>query len=145
MDHDRAFNIKSLNWQWLVVTYCFLVLFHLLPSFIVSGPELLHVQHLYLPLYLWTGIGIVVVSAYVGYRSRGFALGEAGIAAMLYAATLYAILPHDWPPSLYYRVLITFWLAPLLLLIFLFGFGGAAFGKWLQLRKQKKQTVSEAT
>ena len=144
MDNERAFTIRSFKWQWLVVTYCFLVLFHLLPSFIMFGPSLLHYERQYFPVYIWTGIGIVVVSAYVGYRSKGFALGEAGIASMLYVTMLYAILPHSWPPSLYYRVFPTFWLAPLLLLIFLFGFGGAAFGKWMQLRKETKQTVGGA-
>ena len=145
MDNARAFTIRSFNWQWLVVTYCFLVIFHLLPSFIVTGKSLLRYQELFIPLYLWSSVGIIAVCAYVGYRAKGIVLGEAGIAGMLYATTLYAVLPYDWPPNLLFRVLLTFWLAPLLLLIFLLGFGGAAFGKWLQLQKQNKQTVSEAT
>jgi hypothetical protein len=144
MNNDQTFRLSSFNWRWLVVTYCFLVLFHLLPSSLVSGLTLFAIQHLVVPIFAWLGVGIFAVCAYVGYRSTVITLGEAGIASMLYVATLFIVLSKEWPPSFHYRVLNTIWLAPFLIVVFLAGLGGAAFGKWLQLRKQKKQAVREA-
>lgn len=144
MNNNWTLRISSLNWRWLVVTYCFLVLFHLLPSSLVSGLSLFRIQPLIVPIFAWLGVGIIAVCAYVAFRSAGITLVEAGIASMLYVATLFFVLPKEWPPSFYYRVLSTPWIAPFLLVIFLTGLGGAAFGKWLQMRKQKKQSVRDA-
>ena len=144
MIENRTFHISSLNWRWLVVTYCFLVLFHLLPSSLVSGLSLFAIQHQIVPIFAWLGVGLIAVCAYVGYRSTVNTLGEAGIASMLYVATLFFVLSKQWPPRFYYRVLTTAWIAPFLIVIFLAGLGGAAFGKWLQLRKQKKETMRGA-
>ncbi len=141
MDNAWTFRITSISWRWLVVTYCFLVLFHLLPSSLVSGLSLFRLQALIVPILAWLGIGIVTVCAYVGFRSAGITLGEAGIASMLYVATLFFVLPKEWPPSFQYRVLTTPWLAAFLIVIFLAGLGGAAFGKWLKIRKQTKEVA----
>jgi hypothetical protein len=135
MNDNQKFRITSISWRWLVVAYCFLVLFHLFPSILVSG-MILFEQRSLLPILAWLGVGIIAVCTYVAYRSVGITLGEAGIAPMLYFVTLLFVLPQAWPPSFHYRILATPWIVPFLLVIALAGLGGAAFGKWLQLRKR---------
>ncbi len=144
MDDRLKFHTPSINWRWLVVTYCFLILFHMFPSFLVSGMNLLRLQPILVPIYPWLGIGIIAVCTYVGYRSVGTTIVETGIASVLYVITLFFVFPNEWSHGFYYRIIATVWLAPFLVLIFLAGLGGAAFGKWLQLRKQQKQPASEA-
>ena len=141
MDNNQTFRITSIDWRWLVVTYCFLVMFHLFPSSLVSGMSFFSVAHygydaVAWPILTWVAVGIVVVCAYVGFRSTGITLWEAGIASTLYVATLFFVLSKEWPSSFYNRILITPWLVLFLILVFLTGLGGAAFGKWLQLRKR---------
>ena len=133
-------SLISIDWRWLIVTYCFLVLFGLFPSFLAFG-----VGTLFRPLgfwwfTLWAGGGVAIISGYIGYRSRGVTILEPGFGSMLYAVTLLAAFEVPWKNAEGYRF-IMFRIA-LLVFAFLIGSGGAAVGEWLQLRKEKKDLGS---
>jgi len=142
MNDTRTLRLTKIDWRWLVVTYCFLVLFHLLPSLL----ELTLWQLLLSPgiwrFALWTGGGIALVSAYVGYRSIGVTILEPGIASMLYMATLIPTVSHiRYISASGYRLVGL--LVALLLIAFLVGCFGAAAGEWLQARREKERLHTE--
>lgn len=144
MDNNQTFRITSINWRWLVVTYCFLVLFHLFPTSLVAGLSLFRLQPLAFPIFAWLGVGIVAVCAYVGFRSARITIVEPGIASILYVATLFLVLPNKWPGAFYSRVMTTPWLVAFLILVFLAGCFGGALGQWMQLRKEAKKAAGHA-
>jgi hypothetical protein len=139
MNNASMFRLGSVNWRWLVVTYCFLILFHYFSSFLVSGMNLFFRYPLAL-IFLWLCGGIVIVCAYVGFWSVGTTIVEPGIASVLYVVSLFILLPNVWQ-GFYFRVIVTPWLAAFLILVFLAGCFGATLGEWLHLRKEKRQNV----
>ena len=88
MDEKRSiFKVPPINWQWVLVGYCFFVVFHLLPSFLLFGfsKALLKEE---LPAFIWFFLGLGIVSFFIGYKSRGVTIIEPAIAALLYTLTL---------------------------------------------------------
>jgi hypothetical protein len=142
MNNTSVVRLRPTSWKWLVVTYCFLILFHCFPSSLMSGMNLIFTFFPPFSITLWLGIGIVSVSAYVGFRSLGATIVEPGIASVFYVASLFFLLPDVWPRAFYYRVITTPWLAAFLILVFLAGCLGAALGGWLQLRREKRQALA---
>jgi hypothetical protein len=142
MNDTRTLRLKNIDWRWLVVTYCFLVLFHLLPSLLELTLWQLLLSRVIWRFALWTGVGIGLVSAYVGYRSIGITILEPGIASMIYMATL--ILTMSKISDIHatgYRL--AGLLVALHLIAFLVGCFGAAIGEWLQARRERAQGVTE--
>jgi len=140
MNDTRTLRLTKIDWRWLVVTYCFLVLFHLLPSLL----ELTLWQFMSsLGIWrfaVWTGCGIALVSGYVGYRSTGITILEPGIAAMLYMATVIPTMSkiRDIPATGYRLIGL---LVALHLIAFLVGGFGAAVGNWLKTRREREKEV----
>jgi hypothetical protein len=124
------------NWRWLVVTYCFLILFDLFPAFLVFGLQTFFRPYGFWWFTLWAGGGMAIVSAYVGFRSRGITIFEPAIASLLYALTLLAAFEAPWKNVGEYHF-VAFRIA-LLLFAFLIGLGAAAVGEWLQMRKERR-------
>lgn len=143
MDTNQRSRAAKIDWSWLIVTYCFLVIFHLFPLYLIGlpvhVPQSMQGSMLFDPIIL--GLGVLFVSAYIGMKSKGITILEPGIASSLYVLTVLvrrvelSALP-DRARDIGY---LTLWLMLVLLLAFLLGCGGAAFGEWLQMRKQKKQ------
>ena len=143
MSDKRTFHLTNIHWRWLVATYCFLVLFDLLPSLLASGLQ----QNFLLSdgvwrFVLWAAGGIALVSAYVGHRSTGMTILEPGIASMLYMATVIPIVSDIRSIK---AVRFVGLLVALLLIAFLVGCFGAAAGGWLQARRKREQGVSQNT
>lgn len=136
---ERRFRM-SINWRWLVVTYCFLILFSLFPTFLAFGTQVFFQPYATQWFTLWAGSSMAVVCGYVGVRSRGIILLEPGVASLLYVLTLFAAFVSPWENIKGYGR-VEFKIA-LLVLAFLIGFGAAAVGEWLQLRKEKKDLGS---
>jgi hypothetical protein len=137
MNSTSIMRLRPSSWGWLVVTFCFLVLFHFIPSSFVIGMNLIITFLPSVSIFLWLGIGIIPVCAYVGYRSVRTTIVEPGIASALYVASLFFFLPSAWPRAFYYRIITTPWIVAFLVLVILAGCLGAAVGKWLQLRREK--------
>ena len=148
MNDNRLFQLRPMNWQWLVLTFCFLILFHLFPSFVVVGGArtsmefFLHREAVVWPTLAWMAIGIFAVSYYVGFRSRSATILEPGLAAVFYLATLFLTMSHSGEfDTVRHLIIFVLWMVLMHLLAFLIGCGGAAFGEWLRMRKEKKQVA----
>lgn len=147
IDH-RLFQLRPLDWRWLVLSYCFLILFHLFLSMVVVGGArtsteiFLHSPATVWPMVAWMVIGILAVACYVGFRSQPITILEPGLASVLYLGTLLLTMTNfgqvDTSRQL---IILALWIVLMHLLAFLIGCSGAAFGEWLQLRKDKKQVA----
>jgi hypothetical protein len=151
MNENRLFQQRPLNWQWLILSYCFLILFHLFPSFVVAGGTstnteiFLRTFHMPLelwPMVAWMVIGIFAVACYVGYRSQPITILEPGLASVLYLGTLlFTMTNFGYVDTTRLFIYLTLWIVLLHLFAFLIGCAGATVGEWLQLRKEKKQVA----
>lgn len=141
MSNIETFHLEPIDWRWMIVTYCFLVLFHFLPLQLIMDP---------LPVFysmrgatlvdpFLYGLGIIIVSAYVGMKSTRITILEPAIASVFYIFTesIRRVEFSALPDRARDLVSLGMWLALILLIAFLLGCGGAAFGEWLQLRKSK--------
>lgn len=124
-----------MDWRWLVVTYCLLVLFDLFPLFLALGSIFRHLEFWWFTL--WAVGGMAIVSGYVGFRSKGITLFEPGVASALCSLTFLVAIETPWKIAEGYQF-VAFWIA-LLMFTFVIGFGGAAVGEWLQMQREKKQ------
>jgi hypothetical protein len=138
--HEGYRSLISGDWRWLVVTYSFLVLFDLLPGFLAFGLGTFFRPYGFWWFTLWAGGGIAIVSAYVGFGSRGTTIFEPAIASLLYALTLLAAFEVPWKNAEGYRF-VTFRIA-LLVFAFLIGLGAAAVGEWIQMRKERRLNLA---
>ena len=144
MNDKRTFRLTKIDWRWLVVTYSFLVLFHLLPSLLASDMWQFFFSKGMWRFVLWAGCGILIVSVYVARRSTGVTILEPGIASMLYMATLIPTVSDTRDIHATGSRLVGL-LVALLLIAFLVGCIGAAAGEWLQIRTEKKQAANQVT
>jgi hypothetical protein len=81
------FRLGSIDWSWVGVGYCFLVVFHLLPSYLLLGIGKFG-EHAELLKAVWLFLGLAIVSFYIGYRSWGVTIVEPALSAFLYTITL---------------------------------------------------------
>jgi len=137
METKQLFQLRPIDWRWFIVSYCFLVLFHLAPSFLIGGSKN-SFQEL-VSFLLWIGIGTPIVCAIIAWWSRGITILEPGLAAALYAFTLLGIVKPILIFGTGFRSVAE--QVVLLLSMFVVGCLGAAFGEWLQMRKEKKQVA----
>ncbi|MBI3195256.1 MAG: hypothetical protein HYZ34_12450 [Ignavibacteriae bacterium] len=84
-----AHSHVQFDWRWLGIGFCFLVVFHLLPSFLIG---VLTVRN-ELMMYLWLFSGFSLVSGYIGYRTQGESLLESAFASTIYLMLLSYALP----------------------------------------------------
>ena len=146
----QAKSSLSVDWRWIVAAYCYLVLFHLLPTYLMGGltifPRLpggdggsgLKPSDL---ATIWLLGGIAIVSFIVGWRSKGFTILEPALAGILYAITT----------TLGFRELVTahvrdraalaavFWL----LIVMILSVASAWIGEVVQERRLKRAEVSQ--
>ncbi|MCX6132772.1 MAG: hypothetical protein NTU47_03065 [Ignavibacteriales bacterium] len=137
METRQLFRLRPIDWRWIIVSYCFLVLFHLFPSFLITGWTNTYAGPV--GFLSWLTIGMTIVCAVIGVWSRGITILEPGVASTLYAFTLIGGLQPQWMFGRGFRS--TAWQIVLLLSMFVVGCLGAAFGGWLQMRKEKKRSV----
>lgn len=90
------------------------------------------------PLVLWLGLGVALVGAYVGYRSKGLTLFEPALAAVLYS--LLFVLKYKPLLARYFYAYYPTTRTGISLVLFAFisGLAGAVVGELLQLRKQSR-------
>ena len=140
MNDMQTLRLTKIDWRWLVVTYCFFVLFHLLPTLLELTLWQFFLSLEIWQFVLWTGGGVALISAYVGYRSSGVTILEPGIAAMFYMATLIAIMSKiRYIHATSYRLIGL--LVALHLITFLIGCFGAAIGNWMKTRRERETEV----
>lgn len=149
MNENRLFQLRPLDIRWLVLSYCLLILFHLFPSFVVAGGtssnteiflRTFHTPSELWPMVVWMVVGIFAVACYVGFRSQPITIVEPGLASVFYLGTLLLTMTNfGQVDTVRLFIFLALWIVLLHLLAFLIGCCGAAFGEWLQMRKEKKQ------
>jgi hypothetical protein len=90
----------SLDWRWIVAGYCYLILFHLLPTYLMGGFSTFFVSPLFPSgggigsgwepsdvVAIWLLGGVAIVAFVVGWKSRGFTILEPALSGALYALT----------------------------------------------------------
>jgi hypothetical protein len=136
-DHPKL-NVIQLNWRWLVVSYCFLVLFHLLPSLLTSSLWQFFFGKGIWRFSCWAWAGMVLVGAYVAYRAASMTIISSGIASILYMATVVPTISDiRYIPASGARYIGL--LVALHLIAFLFGCFGGAIGEWLKWQLDKRE------
>ncbi|MBI3006121.1 MAG: hypothetical protein HYY49_12005 [Ignavibacteriales bacterium] len=124
---------KVIDWKWVGLGYCFYVVYHLLPSYLLLG----------LTQFGWTdelakGIclfaGLALIGFYIGYRSQGVTILEPAISAIVYILTLALLFDRFWGRSFSIRSagLIYVWI----LGGFVIAFVSAWIGELWQARRQ---------
>jgi hypothetical protein len=141
----QAKSPLSVDWRWIVAAYCYLVLFHLLPTYLMGGLMIF-------PRFpgggggsglkpsdlatIWLLGGIAVVSFIVGWRSKGFTILEPAVAGMLYAITTTLGFHELVTAHVRDRVALAavFWL----LIVMILSVASAWMGEAVQQRKLRK-------
>jgi hypothetical protein len=140
----------SLDWRWIVAGYCYLILFHLLPTYLLGGfSGFLVVPHLpgeggigsgLEPLdigAIWLLGGVAVVAFVVGWKSKGFTVLEPAVSGALYAVT--AALAFHRLASVRVRdreaLAMVFWI----LIVIILSAASAWIGEAMQQRKLRKK------
>ncbi|MGB2867731.1 MAG: hypothetical protein WBD36_04725 [Bacteroidota bacterium] len=85
----------TIDWRWVIAAYCYLVLFHLFPTYLMNGftirIALLQSSDVFKESTLaaaWLMGGVGVVAFVVGWRSKGVTILEPLVAGMLYGITM---------------------------------------------------------
>ena len=133
MESRQLFQLRPIDWQWFIVSYCFLTLFHLLPLFLIAGSTNWFVEPF--GFLVWLALGAAIVSAIIAFQSRGITILEPGLASILYTFTLLGTAKTQWLFGHGFRSVAE--QALLLLAVFVIGCCGAIVGEWLQIRKEK--------
>lgn len=129
---------KKIDWKWVGVGYCFFVVYHLLPSYLLLGLARFGMAT-ETAKGVWLFIGLALIACYIGYRSRGVTILEPSISALLYTATLTLLFDRFWGRSFGIRSawLIYVWVVG--------GFGIAFVSAWIgELLQAKKAKTSSS-
>jgi hypothetical protein len=128
-------RLGTIDWPWVGVGYCFLVVFHLLPSYLLLGMGTFG-EHAELFKGIWLFLGLAIVSFYIGYRSWGVTIIEPAISALLYTITLALLLGNFSGRSFSLRSagFLYVWLVAILVVATL----SAWIGERVQSRRGKK-------
>ncbi len=86
MNSDSKTRI-TIDWQWVETGFCLFVIFHLLPTFLVTS-SLPSRDLSKLTVALWTFVALAPIGCYIGYRSTGVTILEPGLASLLYTVVL---------------------------------------------------------
>ncbi len=135
-----------IDWQWVVAGYCYLVLFHLFPTYLMNGfsirfafqPEEVVLKESTLAM-VWMMGGVGVVAFVVGWRSRGITIIEPLVAGVLYGLTM-AVGYHSLVSTYFHggvvlQMLVSvFWL----LMIAMLSAGCAWIGEAYQKREEAR-------
>jgi hypothetical protein len=88
-----SLQIPKIDWKWVGIGYCFFVVFHLLPSYIING---LSMDTDAGAQGVWLFIGLAIIAFYIGYKSRGVTILEPAISALFYDMTLLLEFRNLW-------------------------------------------------
>ncbi len=154
-DLTKRSTVK-VDWRWVGVGFCFFVVFHLLPSYVIIGFFTALFNPVRTPSFLaavynfglfsqpglgkigaafWLSVGPAIVGMYIGYRSRGVTILEPGISALFYTLVLFFSIPKIWEGQLAISTVsgMFAWIAS----AFVAACIGAWIGELLQARKQR--------
>ncbi|HTY39102.1 MAG TPA: hypothetical protein VMH23_18430 [Bacteroidota bacterium] len=126
-----AQSFRNIDWKWVGIGYCFFVIFHLLPSYIING-FYMGMDNLGRGIWLFFGLGIIAF--YIGYKSKGVTILEPAIAALFYDATLLVEFRDFWGRTISHSLGIIYVWGVLTLVVTIYS---AWLGETVQARKKK--------
>jgi hypothetical protein len=130
---DVSSLINNFSWRWTLVTYCYLVLFHLLLSYYFLYPAMTFTFTAGSSgTYVWLGVGIVIVSTYVSFRSARLLFFEPGFASLFYCLTIFFAFSAHTPTFFLYTLGTR---VAIILLYVILGFASSALMSWTRIRR----------
>jgi len=85
------------DWQWVGMSYCFFVVFHLLPAVIMMSLSRADLGIGWnIGTVIWMFFGLALVGGYIGYKSKGVTIIEPAISAVVYTLTLIVCIRAFW-------------------------------------------------
>jgi hypothetical protein len=124
---------KKIDWQWVWISYCFLVVLHLLPTYILLGITRTGIK-IGIDWSPWMFVGLAVIGWYVGYKSAGVTILEPAVAAVAYVLTIAMEFGEIWGRSASRSMMtVLVWM----ILSFVIVFVSAWVGEIWQQRKEK--------
>ncbi len=141
--NGNAKGMFSVDWRWIVAAYCYLVLFHLFPTYLLGGSSVLIVMlgpvspfnsgmDPSIVMMVWMLAGIAVISFVVAFRSKGFTIFEPAYAGLLYAVTLGLAFRELLSPAVRDRhtLSVIFWMLIVIILSVVSAWIGEAVQSW---------------
>lgn len=129
------------DWRWVVVGYCSLILMQLFPSYFLFGLRRLPLTQFSGAYLLWMAIGVGIVAAFMGSRSKGSPVLESLSVSLFYLLTVIFLYRGGFKAFLPYT---TGRMKILLLILFLlFAVAGTIIGKLAGLRREKRQRQAQ--
>jgi hypothetical protein len=81
---DKKIHI---DWRWVGIGYCFFIVFLILPTYIIISPIETYFNFKIPFAGFFAFIGFVCIAFYIGCRSKGIAIFESGISALMIVGT----------------------------------------------------------
>jgi hypothetical protein len=126
--------VRTPNWRWIVTAYCFFILFHLLPFFLLSNLYILFIGSKFWAKPVFTVIVLMFTSTYLSYRSRSVLFLEPAITAILYIFTLHLLFPSYLAVPIYLQNM--YFMIECSIFVFIFAIIGAGIGFWFKRKYQ---------
>ncbi len=120
--------------------YCSLILLQLFPSYFLFGLRRAPITNMSGMFVMWMGLGVAIVSGFIGSRSKGFPVMESICVALLYLLTITFLYQGGFKSLLAHMPVKTKFM--FLILFFSLSLMGAIIGKLRRLRREKKQQLA---
>jgi hypothetical protein len=102
---DTRSLINRFDLRWTLATYCYLVLFHLLLSYYLLYPGMTFTFTAGSSgTFVWLGVGIVIASVYISFRSATLLFFETALASLLYCVTILQLFSTHLPSFFKYTL-----------------------------------------
>ena len=95
MEPKTSSKIVKIDWRWVGLGVCFFIVMHLLPTYILFQFRI--VTRVFSTLFsIWVFAGMAFVGFFIGWKSQGVTIVEAGIASVLYGLILLLAINEVW-------------------------------------------------
>ncbi len=137
----KTMDTRSLNnrfdLRWTLVTYCYLILFHLMLSYYLLYPGMTFTfTSGSSGTFVWLGVGIVIASLYVSFRSTTSIFFETALASLLYCVTILQLFSTHLPS--FFKYTLGTRIAIIILYVIL-SFTSSAIMAWIRIRRNPSE------
>lgn len=94
MEPKISLKISDIDWRWVGLGICFFIVMHLLPTYLLF--EFRIMASAFSTLFsVWVFAGMAFVGFFIGWKSKGVTIVEAGIAGLVYGFILLAAIQQE--------------------------------------------------
>jgi hypothetical protein len=130
MEPKASSKIAKIDWRWVGLGVCFFIVMHLLPTYLLFQFRIITTAFSTL-FSVWVFAGMAFVGFFIGWKSKGVTILEAGIASLLYAFILLSAIQVKWEGPLVISSL--FWFGAVVVIATV----SAWFGELVQSMKER--------